>query len=112
MDHTCNPSTCQEEVGRSPSVWGQTGLQSQFQDIHGYTERERERPCLEKQTKPQKQVEQLACVSGWGDQRTTGLWRESEGFSSSGQGETDTGILRRKVPRRAILHRCAADTGE
>jgi hypothetical protein len=33
-------------------VWGQPGLQSEFQDSQGYTEK----PCLEKQTKKQKQT--------------------------------------------------------
>jgi hypothetical protein len=37
--HTFNPSTSEAEAGL---VWGQPGLQSKFQDSHGYTEK----PCL------------------------------------------------------------------
>ena len=40
--HAFSPSTWEAEAGR---VRGQPGLQSEFQDSQGYTEK----PCLEKQ---------------------------------------------------------------
>jgi hypothetical protein len=43
--HTFNPSTREAEAGRFLS-WGQPGLQSEFQDSQGYTEK----PCLETTT--------------------------------------------------------------
>jgi hypothetical protein len=45
--HAFNPSTCEAEAGR---FQGQPGLQSEFQDSQGYTEKS----CLEKQTNKQK----------------------------------------------------------
>jgi hypothetical protein len=42
---TFNPSTWEEEAGGSLEVQGQPGLQREFQDSQGYTEK----PCLEKQ---------------------------------------------------------------
>jgi hypothetical protein len=39
--HTFNPSTWEAEAGKFP---GQPGLQSEFQDSQGYTEK----PCLKK----------------------------------------------------------------
>jgi hypothetical protein len=43
MAHAFNPSTQEAEAGRF-LVRGQPGLQSEFQDSQGYTEK----PCLEK----------------------------------------------------------------
>ena len=34
-----NPSTLEAEVDGSLRVWGQSGLQSEFQDSQGYTEK-------------------------------------------------------------------------
>jgi hypothetical protein len=45
--HTFNPSTREAEAG---GVRGQPGLQSEFQDSQGYTEK----PCLEKTKKKKK----------------------------------------------------------
>jgi hypothetical protein len=46
--HAFNPSTREAEAGRFlSSVWSQPGLQSEFQDSQGYTEK----PYLEKQKK-------------------------------------------------------------
>jgi hypothetical protein len=42
--HTFNPSTHEAEAGESMWVWGQPGLQIEFQDSQGYTEKS----CLEK----------------------------------------------------------------
>ena len=42
--HAFNPSTWEAEAGVFLS-WGQSGLQSEFQDSQVYTEK----PCLEKQ---------------------------------------------------------------
>jgi hypothetical protein len=50
--HAFNPSTWEAEA----EVWGQPGLQSEFQDSQGYTEK----PCLEK---PKKKKKERACVS-------------------------------------------------
>jgi hypothetical protein len=47
--HAFNPSTWEAEVGGFLSR-GQPGLQSEFQDSHGYTEK----PCLEKPKKKKK----------------------------------------------------------
>jgi hypothetical protein len=43
--HVFNPSTREAEAGGFLSFWGQPGLQSEFQDSQGDTEK----PCLEKQ---------------------------------------------------------------
>ena len=43
--HTFNPSTGEVEAGGSLWLWGQPGLQSEFQDSQGYTEKS----CLKKQ---------------------------------------------------------------
>jgi hypothetical protein len=48
--HAFNPSTWEAEAGGSLSS-RQPGLQSEFQDSQGYTEK----PCLKKQTKNKKQ---------------------------------------------------------
>ena len=40
-----NPSTWEAEVGKSLWGWGQSGLQSEFQNSQGYTDK----PCLKKQ---------------------------------------------------------------
>ena len=49
--HSFNPSTQEAEAGRFlSSVRGQPGLQSEFQDSQGYTEK----PCLEKTKKDKK----------------------------------------------------------
>lgn len=40
--HTFNPSTWEAEVGGSLWAQGKPGLESEFQDIQGYTEK----PCL------------------------------------------------------------------
>jgi hypothetical protein len=45
--HTFNPSTWEAEAGE---FRGQPGLQSEFQDNQGYTEK----PCLKKQKQKQK----------------------------------------------------------
>jgi hypothetical protein len=42
LSHVCHLNTQEAEAGRTQ---GQPGLQSQFQDSQGYTEK----PCLEKQ---------------------------------------------------------------
>ena len=42
--HAFNPSTREAEAGRSLCIWGLPGLQSEFQDSQGYTEK----PCLKK----------------------------------------------------------------
>jgi hypothetical protein len=47
--HTFNPSTREAEADRF-LVQGQPGLQSEFQDSQGYTEK----PCLKNQTKQNK----------------------------------------------------------
>ena len=48
--HTFNPSTSEAEAGRFlGSVRGQPGLQREFQDSQGYTEK----PCLRKKKKSQ-----------------------------------------------------------
>jgi hypothetical protein len=44
MAHAFNPST-QRQKQADFFVWGQPGLQSDFQDSQGYTKK----PCLEKQ---------------------------------------------------------------
>jgi hypothetical protein len=51
MTHTFNPTTQEAQAGSS-----QLGLQSEFQDIQGYTEK----PCVKKQTNKQtnKQTKQ------------------------------------------------------
>jgi hypothetical protein len=46
--HAFNPSTQEAETGLW--VWGQSGLQSEFQDSQGYTEK----PCLKKQKEKKK----------------------------------------------------------
>ena len=51
-----NPSTQEAELW----VWSQPGLQSEFQDSQGYTEK----PCLKKQTN--KQTNKIYLVSEWG----------------------------------------------
>ena len=43
VDHIFNHNTQKAEAGRSLSGQGQPGLQSEFQDRQGYTEK----PCLE-----------------------------------------------------------------
>jgi hypothetical protein len=43
IDLTYNPSTREAEAGGFLSLQGQPGLQSEFQDSQGYTEK----PCLE-----------------------------------------------------------------
>ena len=48
--HTVNPSTQEAETGRS-LVPSQPGLQSEFWDSQGYTEK----PCLEKNQKQKKE---------------------------------------------------------
>jgi hypothetical protein len=45
-----NSSTWEVEAGRSLWVWGQSGLQKEFQDSQDYTEK----PCFEKQNKQKK----------------------------------------------------------
>ena len=52
MAHTFYPSTWEAEAGRF-WVRGQPGLQSEFQDSQGYTEK----LCLKKQNKTKKQTE-------------------------------------------------------
>jgi hypothetical protein len=54
--HTFNPSTREAEAGRFLSSRGQPGLQSEFQDSQGYTEK----PCLEKQTNKQTNKKTLS----------------------------------------------------
>jgi hypothetical protein len=49
--HTFNPSTWEAEAGGF-FVRGQPGLQSEFQDSQGYTEK----PCLEKEKERKKEV--------------------------------------------------------
>ena len=44
MGHTFNPSIQEVEAVRSPLVWGQPSLHSEFQDSQGYTEKS----CLKK----------------------------------------------------------------
>jgi hypothetical protein len=39
-------------------VWGQPGLQSEFQDSQGYTEK----PCLEKQNKTKQKPKNVVCI--------------------------------------------------
>ena len=50
--HTFNPSTWEAGAGESLLSQGQPGLQSEFQDSQGYTEK----PYLEKQNKTPKQT--------------------------------------------------------
>jgi hypothetical protein len=50
-----DPSTLEAEAGGSPSL-DQPGLQSEFQDSQGYTEK----PCLGK-TKQNKQTKKFTC---------------------------------------------------
>ena len=50
MVHIFNPSTWEAETGGSLWVWGQPGLQSEFQDSQDYTEK----PCLEKKQKEKR----------------------------------------------------------
>jgi hypothetical protein len=53
------PALRKAEAGRSLGVPGQTGLQNEFQDSHGYTEK----PCLKnKNTKQEKKSIQLRHV--------------------------------------------------
>jgi hypothetical protein len=57
--HTLNPSTQESEAGGSLRVRGQPGLQREFKDCQGYTEK----PYLEKQkqkpkNKPKQQQQQ------------------------------------------------------
>jgi hypothetical protein len=50
--HAFNPSTWEAEAGGfQVQVQGQPGLQSEFQDSHGYTQK----PCLEKPEKNKKE---------------------------------------------------------
>lgn len=42
--HDFDPATQEAEAGGTQWVWGQSGLQSMFQDIQGYTEK----PCSQK----------------------------------------------------------------
>jgi hypothetical protein len=49
--HTFNPSTREAEAGRF-----QAGLQSEFQDSQGYTQK----PCLKKQNKTKQQKQNKA----------------------------------------------------
>jgi hypothetical protein len=49
MVHAFNPSTWEAEAGGF-WVWGQPGLQSEFQDSQGYTVK----PCPEKKQKKRK----------------------------------------------------------
>ena len=51
--HAFNPSTQEAGAGGSLWVWGQPGLQSEFQDNHGYTDK----PCFEKQNKNTKHTD-------------------------------------------------------
>jgi hypothetical protein len=39
--HAFNPSTQEAEAGGSLAVWGQPGLQSEFQDSQGYTQKKK-----------------------------------------------------------------------
>ena len=55
MAHSFNPSTKEAEAGRSLWVQGQPGLQSEFQDSQGYTEK----PCLEKPNNQTKQNQNI-----------------------------------------------------
>jgi hypothetical protein len=50
--HAFNPRTREAEAGGFLSSGGQPGLQSEFQDSQGYTEK----PCLEKQNKTKELV--------------------------------------------------------
>jgi hypothetical protein len=48
--HAFNPTTQETEAGRFLSLRANSGLQSEFQDSQGYTEK----PCLEKTKKKKK----------------------------------------------------------
>ena len=52
--HTFSPSTQRQ----SQAVGGQPGLQSEFQDSQGYTEK----PCLEIKNKPKKKKKKLGAL--------------------------------------------------
>ena len=52
--YTFNPSTRETEAGGALWVWGQPGLQSDFQDNQGYTKK----PFLEKQNKQKGRKEE------------------------------------------------------
>jgi hypothetical protein len=52
--HGFNPSAWEAEAGGFLSSRGQPGLQSEFQDSQGYTEK----PCLKKQKQTNKKVKQ------------------------------------------------------
>jgi hypothetical protein len=63
--HTFNPSTREAEAGGFLSL-RQPGLQSEFQDSQGYTEK----PCHEKQTNKQKAFN----PSTWEAEAGRSLW--------------------------------------
>jgi hypothetical protein len=58
--HAFNPSTREAEAGRFLSL-SQPGLQSEFQDSQGYTEK----PCLEKQNKNKQTNKQKSRGAGF-----------------------------------------------
>jgi hypothetical protein len=96
--HTFNPSTREAEAGGFLSS-SQPGLQSEFQDSQGYTEK----PCLEKQTKQnktkQKQQQRfIVCVCGGGE--SASMPAESSGTGVEGSYELfDTGTGSRSSVR-------------
>jgi len=65
--HTFNPSTWEAEAGGFLS-WGQPGLQSEFQDSQGCTEK----PCLEKPKKKKKKKKGKENSHYWGGKGETG----------------------------------------
>jgi hypothetical protein len=58
--HAFNPSTWEAEAGGFLSS-RHAGLQSEFQDSQGYTEK----PCLEKQTNKKDRSTRDCCVCVW-----------------------------------------------
>jgi hypothetical protein len=52
MVHTFNPSTYKAEAGGSLWIQDHPGIQSEFKDSQGYTEK----PCLEKQSKAKQKI--------------------------------------------------------
>jgi hypothetical protein len=58
--HTFNPSTPEAEAGGSLRMWGQPGLQNEFQDSQGWAEK----PHLKKQNTKQT-IQQTKMVWGF-----------------------------------------------